>query len=201
MKKLLLLTSFILCSLIANGQDGKVRAAFLESYTQETNKKYDKAIDALQEVYLETSYSINLRLGWLTYMKGDFLQSQTYYEKSISIAPKSIEARLGYVYPTSALQNWDDITRVYKEILSIDPNHSVVNYRMGYIQFLAKDWTQSEMYLKNVLSLYPFDYDSNALLGSVYVKQGKIQEAKKHYRIALQYNPKKTEVQELLDKL
>ena len=52
-----------------------------------------------------------------------------------------------------------------------------------------------------VLELYPFDFDSNALLGAIYVGQGKILEAKKYYKLALTYNPQSKEIQEVLKKL
>ncbi len=138
METLKKLSLFVLIGLLfainVNGQDTKVvQEAFEQSYTTEYNGEYSKAIDVLKGVYSEDSYEINLRLGWLTYMAGFFTESTAYYQKSIDLKPLSIEARLGYVYPASALGNWEQVKTQYNEILKIDPQNSLVNYRLGSI--------------------------------------------------------------------
>lgn len=186
---------------LARAQDDKAVAAFSSSYKGEINKEYLAAIINLENVYDANSYAINLRLGWLQYLKKDYARSQSYYKKAMALEPKSIEARFGYVNPTAALQNWDDVLATYKDILTIDPNNTVVNYRVAYIYYYRKNYEEAQKYIVKVLALYPFDYDSNALLGAIYVGQGKIIEAKKYYRQALAYNPDSKEIQEVLKKL
>ena len=172
--------------------------AFLDSYYNEANAEYSEAISDMEKVYSEASYSINLRLGWLNYLDGDYYKSVSYYNKAILLETKSIEARLGYIYPISALQNWEDVLTMYKEILEIDPNNTAVNYKVAYMYYLRGDWLNAEKNLVKVLQLYPFDYDSSLLLGTVYVKLGKIKEAKVYYERALQYDPSSSEIRGLL---
>lgn len=188
-------------TLLTKAQDEKVLAALSSSYAGETKQEYLASIVTLENVYDPNSYLLNLRLGWLHYLKKDYEKSMTYYKKAIALEPKSIEARLGYVSPTSALEKWDDVLKTYKEILAIDPNNTVVNYRVGYIYYYRKNFVEAEKYIVSVLKLYPFDYDTNALLGANYLAQGKIKEAKKYYNIALAYNPNSKEIQEILKKL
>src|SRR3954470_18393663 len=90
----------------AQTQDDKILSAFTSSYLGESNKEYLAAILKLEDVYDANSYSINLRLGWLNYLKKEYPKSQMYYRKAMALEPKSIEARFGYVNPTAALQNW-----------------------------------------------------------------------------------------------
>jgi tetratricopeptide (TPR) repeat protein len=188
-------------TILSKAQDDKVLAAFSSSYLGESNKEYLAAIIQLENVYDANSYAINLRLGWLQYLKKDYARSQSYYKKAMALEPKSIEARFGYVNPTAALQNWDDVLATYKDILTIDGNNTIVNYRVAYIYYYRKNYDEAMKYIVKVLSLYPFDYDSNALLGAIYVGQGKIMEAKKYYKLALTYNPQSKEIQEVLKKL
>lgn len=188
-------------TMLAKAQDEKVIAAFSSSYISEANKEYQVSISTLENVYDANSYMLNLRLGWLQYLKKDYVKAQEYYKKAIALEPKSIEARLGYVAPTTALEKWDDVLKTYKEILVIDPNNTVVNYRVGYIYYFRKNFVEAEKYIVSVLKLYPFDYDSNALLGANYLAQGKIKEAKKYYSVALAYNPNSKEIQEVMKKL
>ena len=201
MKKIVTLLLLTLSTGLFAQTNSNTIAAFKKSYTSEADKKYADAIKSMQSVYDESSYSINLRLGWLYYLNGDFIKSKSYYNKSIKLNPSSIEARQGLVYPLGALNAWDEVITVYKGILLVNKNHTPTLYQLGYIYFVRKKYSESENYLKQVLTLFPFDYNSNALLGAVYVKMGKINEAKIHYTRALEYNPSSEEIQTILNGL
>lgn len=201
MKRTTLVAFIMAFAFISRAEDDKVLSAFSASYLGESNKEYLAAIIALENVYDANSYSMNLRLGWLEYLKKDYAKSQSYYKKAIAIEPKSIEARFGLVNPTAALQQWDDLLKLYKDILEVDPNNTVVNYRVSLMYYYRKNYDDADKYIRKVLEEYPFDFDSNALLGAISVAQGKIVEAKKYYKLALTYNPQSKEVQEALKKL
>lgn len=190
-------------SAIANFSFGQTAqsAAFSESYQFEYNKDYSKAISSIDNVYDANSYIINIRLGWLNYLNGDYLKSQAYYKTAIKLEPSSIEARLGYAYPLSALNNWEDVITIYNQILSIAPNNYIVNYRMSLIYFNRKDFEKSITYAQKIISQYPFDYDLNLLLGKINIGLGKIDTAKSVLNRALLYNPSSTEVIELIKTL
>lgn len=200
MKKITLIIIGISIGLSLSAQERSSKA-FSQSYYDEANEQYPEAISDMKTVYSESSYSVNLRLGWLYYLDGDYYKSISFYKKAIAIEENSIEARLGHVYPVSALKNWEDVLNIYKEILEIDPNNSFVNYKVGYMYYLRSDWTNAETSLLKVLKLYPFDYDSNLLLGAVYVKMGKIKEAKVYYVKALQYNPSSDDIMQVIKAL
>ncbi len=195
-KSLITLSLALVCGLVYS-QDSRTQA-FQKSYTLELKGSLADAIKAMQTVYDKDEYSINLRLGWLNYSMGDYVKSKKYYEIAILLKPKSIEARNGLVYPLSAIKNWEDVFQTYLSIVKIDPKNSKANYQLGYGYFLRKDYTKAREHLQTVLDLYPFDYDSNLLMGSNYVKLGKIKEAKVHYRIALLSNPSSKYVEDLL---
>lgn len=186
---------------VAGISQTNVSEAFSKSYTYESDKDYKNAISAISNVYDAASYDQNLRLGWLHYLNGDYTKSQGYYKKAIALESNSIEARLGYVYPVSAMENWDDVIKTYNDILAIDPNNSTVNYRLAAIYSYRKEFEKAANYAKKVVTLYPFDYDANYLLGQVYISLGKIKEAKVHLTRALNYYPTSTDVKTLLDKI
>lgn len=196
MKQLAFPFLFQLLSLTVLAQNGTTEA-FSKSYHFENNKQYLKAITALEGVYAANSYPLNLRLGWLHYLKGDYVVAQSFYKKAIGIKPHSIEARLGYVYPTAAMENWNDVVSTYEEILEIDPNHSVVNFRMATIFFYRKEYEKAKGFAQKVLILYPFDFDTNYLLAQIELSLGNIIEAKAALKNCLQYNPSSMEVQNI----
>ncbi len=198
MKKIILV-SLLLIGFYVEAQND-VANAFSESYKNEINHNYQQAIQSLTSLNRDT-YSINLRIGWLYYLEGDFQKSSAYYAKAIRLEPNSIEARFGMIYPVAAMQNWDDAIKIYNDILSIDAHNLKANYNLAYIYFVRKDWNNVERLLNTNVKLYPFDYDSNLLLGSTYIKNGKIKEAKVILQRALEYNPQSKDVLALLQGL
>jgi len=174
---------------------------FSKSYEYESKKEYSKAIQELSSPSFEFSYSAQIRLGWLYYLNAEYNLSKAHYNKAINIHQSSIEARLGLIYPLSAMSNWDDVIKTYNAILAIDVNNSNAHYQLAYIYYIRKMYKQAEVHLTKVLKMYPFDYNSNVLLGSVYVKQGKIKEAKKQYTLALEYDPTDAVIKAILEGL
>ena len=165
--------------LIASAQDTKaVQEAFFNSYNFEKKGEYIKAIDEIKKVYKEDSYEINIRLAWTNYMAGLFTESTTYYQKAIQLMPMSIEARLGFALPASALGNWEQVKNQYEEILKIDPQNTTVNYRMGLIYYGKQNYLQAYKYFEKAANLYPFDYDSNLYYAWASLKLNKLREAK-----------------------
>ncbi|HDP74401.1 MAG TPA: tetratricopeptide repeat protein [Bacteroidales bacterium] len=167
----------------------KLSVAFTESYAKEKEGKYADATKPLKAMYDKKSYEVNLRLGWLTYLQGQFSESVGYYSKAIELMPYAIEPRLGIVLPASAMGNWGSVVEQYNKILSIDPNNTLVLYRMGMISYENKDFKRAYTYFEKVVNLYPFDYHSLLMLGWTNYQLGKTKEAKILFQKALLYDP------------
>jgi tetratricopeptide (TPR) repeat protein len=175
----LIMMSIIFCStaLFSQTDYSTLQEAFRKSQLYESKGNFSEAIAVLKTAYQEDSYETNLRLGWVTYLGGLFTESAAFYQKAIKLKPYSIEARLGFANPASALGNWDQVITQYNEILTIDPQNTLVNYRMGSIYYGRQDYTKAEKYLEKVINLYPFDYDSMILFAWTNFKLGKFREA------------------------
>ncbi|UAM98807.1 tetratricopeptide repeat protein [Polaribacter litorisediminis] len=201
MKKLVIT---FLCTLLFSttiSAQSESSKAYSKSYELEAAKDYKQAIVEMEKIYAESSYDMNLRLGWLHYMAGDFFKSQKYYDKAIEIAKNSVEARLGLIYPLSAMQNWNNVLQTYLDIVSIDAHNSTANYQIAVIYFIRQDYQKALKFANNVHTLYPFDYNSNVLIGKIKIKLGDISGAKRHLNRALNYSPTSQEVLYLLSTL
>tara|TARA_B110000211_G_C14048683_1_gene540184 strand:- start:1096 stop:1701 length:606 start_codon:yes stop_codon:yes gene_type:complete len=163
--------------------------AFSSSYKFESFKQYDKAIGALKTVYDVNSYEINVRLGWLNYLQGEYTESEKHYNQASTIQNKSIEALLGLTYPQAAMLNWVSLSATYSKILVLDPMNKIANFRLGQLLYNKKEFQKAEKNLELVCQSYPFDFDANVLMAQIKTKQGKISEAKTYYKKALLYNP------------
>jgi len=164
--------------------------AFETSYAQEKRGEYSKAIATVTALYDENSYEVNVRLGWLNYLAGLFTESTAYYQKAIRLKPYAIEAKLGFVNPAYALGNLDQVITQYEEILKIDPQNSLVNYRMASIYYGKQDYPVAEKYVEKVVNLYPYDYESNILYAWILLKLNKMREAQVMFNKVMLLKPK-----------
>jgi tetratricopeptide (TPR) repeat protein len=173
----------------AQAQNDKTAAGFSQSYEKETKKEYASAIASLKEVFDPKSYEVNLRLGWLQYEAGQYKESMASYQTAISLMPYSIEAKLGYVYPAAALGNMDLVVAQYSKVLSIDPQNTTANYRMGLIYYDKKDYQTAFSHLEKVVNLYPFGYDALLMYAWTNYQLGKTREAKVLFTKVLWLSP------------
>ena len=173
----------------------KVYESFIESYGLEATGNYSNAIEKIIEIYTADSYDMNIRLGWLYYNLGNYPESQKYYQIATQILPYSIEAKLGYVLPVSGLGYWDKVIEVYNDILIIDPQNTLVNYRMGAIYYERKQYQKAYNFLENVINLYPNDFDAILLFAWTHYQMGKLKDAKVLFNKALLIKPNNSSAQ------
>lgn len=138
---------------------------FKQSYDYEATKNYEAAINTINSVYSETSYEINLRLGWLNYLSGKFKESVTYYQKAIELMPAATEPKWGIIYPYTKLENWTEVEKNYIAVLKIDPKNATANYNLGLIYYYRKDYINAKKHFDVSLNLFPFGYNNMLMSG------------------------------------
>ncbi len=175
-------------SFSANNSDRLINA-FRESYRLENEGNLGGAAEALRSVYDDKSYEINLRLGWLTYLAGSFVESTSYYNRAINLMPYAIEPRFGIVYPLAAMGNWDQVIGHYKKVIATDPNNTTANYRLGVIYFNRGEFVTANQYLEKVVNLYPFDIDGLVMLAWCKLRLRQFREARILFERALMNSP------------
>jgi len=174
----------------ANGQvNPAMQKAFQNSYNEEGKKNYTEAISYVMPFYSENNYETNLRIGWLYYLAKNYTSSQTYYLRAIRIRPAAVEAKFGLIKPLSLLSSWDKVLAQYNDILKIDPQNTQANYWAGVIIYNKKQYAAAVKYFAKVVSLYPFDYDGNHMLGWSLLFSGRKAEAKTCFERALLIKP------------
>ncbi|MCB9185779.1 MAG: tetratricopeptide repeat protein [Flavobacteriales bacterium] len=189
MKNIVSIVLSLFVSLNVLAQSSDLQAAFKKSYANETKSDFTAAIKDLKAVYSETSYELNLRLGWLSYSAGLFTESMAYYKKAIDLMPASVEAKFGYVYPAAAVGNWDQVKSQYEDILRIDAKNSQAHYRLGLIFYGREEFDKALQHFQVGFNLYPFDYDFNLMMAWTSLKMGKMREAKVLFNKVLLLSP------------
>ena len=180
----------LVLSVSAIGQKHQVLVdAFSSSYAKETAGDFKGGLDVLKSVYDKDHYELNLRMGWLSYLSGMLDESQSYYQRAVSLMPMGIEARFGLIFPLSSMGNWTQVIRIYDEILRIDPMNSIANFRLGLVYYGRNDFLKAKPLFEKVVNLYPFDYDGLNMMAWTHLKMGNSREAKILFQKSLLNKP------------
>ena len=179
---------FALISLNSFAQDNFIKA-FKESYALESKGDFKGAKEKIKAVYQSDSYEMNLRIGWLSYQASQLKEAEDFYKIAVGLKPYAVEPKLGLVLPLSVQGKWAEVEEVYLKILQIDPQNSMINYRLGLIYYNRGDFESADPYLEKVVNLYPFDYDGLLLLAWNKLSLQKTREATVLFQKVLLYNP------------
>jgi len=182
---------FVIISLPALAQPDQeaLENAFARSYELEKNKDFLSAANELKKVYDQSSYELNLRLGWLYYNSGGFDESINYYSRARQLKPYSEEARFGLILPKAATGLWDEVIELYNQILEIHPNNTIALYRLGMVYYERKNYDKALPLFSKVVDLYPFDYDGLLMLAWTSYFLGNFNQAKVLFNKVKLYNP------------
>ncbi len=185
----MLVFSLVVNAAFSQVNQAALQAAFSKSYTLEKGGDFSTAMDPLKKVYDESSYELNLRLGWLNYNAGLFDESVIFYSRAQKLKSYSEEARFGLIMPMAALGKWNDVVKIYEEILAVSPNNTVALYRLGLVYYGRKDYNKANSLFNKVVDLYPFGYDGLLMLGWTSYFLGNTNQAKVLFNKVNLYNP------------
>jgi tetratricopeptide (TPR) repeat protein len=157
--KLLTFVTLFSVSYKATAQEKSLPEVFATSYTYETNKQYAEAIKVLKAVYSESSYTLNLRLGWLYYLSQNYTNSILYYQKAVKLMPAATEPLWALSYPLVAAEKWAEVDKTYASIIKLDPKNASAHYKLGLNYYYRKNYSVAKQHFDIALNLYPFDYD------------------------------------------
>ncbi|WP_320111339.1 tetratricopeptide repeat protein [Draconibacterium orientale] len=185
----LLLLVATVTSVFSQTNQEALETAFEQSYAYEKNGAFSEAMDPLKKVYNESSYEINLRLGWLNYNAGLFDESIIFYSNAQKLKPYAEESRFGLILPLAALGRWEEVIEQYNKILEVNANNTVAMYRLGLVYYGRKDYNKAYPLFKKVVDLYPFGYDGLLMLGWTSYFLGNYNQAKVLFNKVKLYSP------------
>ena len=162
---------------------------FSKSYELSEKSDYKGAILLMKEIYDKSSYEINLRLGWLSYLAGLQIEAVGYYKIANELKPNAIEPKLGAVYPLSLLGNKTELKNYYEAVLKLDPHNTYAHYNLGLIDYGKKEYTTALTHFEKIIALYPSDTDGLLMLAWTNLQLTKTTEAKELFNKVLCFSP------------
>jgi tetratricopeptide (TPR) repeat protein len=154
--------------------------AITDSYIFESKKDYAKAIEVLEAASKETpgDYFLQLRMGWLALIKGEYSKSSGYYQKATLLAPNAIEPRIGNVRALLALGLYKQADVACRTILKQDSKNYFARSTIAYSNYVLANYQESEKYYASIIVDYPADTEMLIGLGWSQLKLLKKEKAK-----------------------
>ena len=154
----------------------------------ETRSAQALATKALRQASLVDSGSptMHVLLGDVYRQRNAFHDAQQEYRKALVLAPRNTGALFGLSLALLGNNQLDEAFQVAQSALEKDAGDPELNAVMGEILFARDDFSGAEKYLKKSLNTKPeYVPHVHALLGSVYAKTNRTQEAIAELKLAL----------------
>jgi cytochrome c-type biogenesis protein CcmH/NrfG len=139
--------------------DPQVSEAFRKSFQYEYDRKYPEAIKTISEQLSANpkDYTLNLRLGWLYNLNGDYKNAAHHYYTALQIAPRSIEAGIGYLLPLLSQARYSEAESFARQIIKGDPGNYYANLRLAVALRLQGKYAEAKEVVQPMLEAYPAD--------------------------------------------
>jgi len=135
----------------------EIAKCYKKSYDYETIGKYEKAITALKNVYLNygSAYTVNYRLGWLYYLNKKYANSIDHFEKALVVYPTSIEVINSMILVHSAQLDWDKVEEKSVKVVKTDYYNFTANYWYSYSLRIQGKFDNAIIIDRKMLTVFP----------------------------------------------
>jgi len=185
MHKLLMIT-FTLC-ISSNSVTAEVDP-WKESHRMEQVFQYDSAINVLKNISSNNEL-VNLRRGWLNYLKGSHSKSIEHYKKAIKSNNLSLDARLGIILPLLEQQRWREAASNANKVLNVAPWNYYAHVRLMQTEEALKEWEKLFKHSDEVHQRYPSDATVLVYMARASHKLGNKKQAKDLYNKVIELIP------------
>jgi tetratricopeptide (TPR) repeat protein len=134
-----------------------IEKAYYESYAYEKAQNYPGAIRAMYPVFTAypKGYTVNFRLGWLSYLNGNYSDAQRYYKTALAVYPAAIEVMQCISLVHKARADWAEVEAENAIIIKIDYFNQTANYWYAIALKAQKKYDLAEKICRKMLTVLP----------------------------------------------
>jgi len=153
---ILLASAGSVCALKTLTQN-EVQKAYYDSYLCEKSQDYVCAMKALYPILsgYQSGYTINFRMGWLSYLNGNYADALRFYKRALKIYPASIEVLDCISLVHKARNDWAKVEEQNFQIIKIDYFNQTANYWYAVALRERKKHDLAEKVCRKMLTLFP----------------------------------------------
>lgn len=167
------------------------------------NKETGLAISSYNSVlkYSPNDVDANREIAAVYRAKGDNDKSVLHFRKVLELRKDDAESRTALVSIYVKNKQYDELGILLKEAVEINPEDPNNHYKLGLIHDFKKDYESAEASYKKSIELKPDHARSLNALGRLYMKAGKLNEAKETLEAAKKADPSMEETSILLSNI
>lgn len=143
----------------------------------------------------------NLKIALIAAQAGDNAKAILHYKKALLINKNDNEARTSLISIYTKSKQYDDISMLLKEAVELSPDDPVNHYKLGLIYDFKKEYDNAVASYKKAIELKPDNARALNALGRLYMKTGRLSEAKETLEAAKKADPTMEETSVLLNNL
>ena len=165
------------------------------------SKETALAIAAYNSVlaYSPNDVDANREIAALYKVRGDNDKAISHYKKVLAMRKDDAETRTALVSIYVKDKQYDEITVLLKEAVELSPDDPNNHYKLGLIYDFKKDFENAVASYKKAVEIKPDHARSLNALGRLYMKAGKLSEAKETLEAARKADPTMEETSVLLN--
>ena len=167
------------------------------------SREGDLAIASYNSVltYSPNDGDANREIASLYAKKGENEKALLHYKKALAIQKNDAEARNALISIYVKNKQYDEILILLKETAELNPDDSVNHYKLGLIYDFKKEYENAETSYKKSVELKPDNARALNALGRLYMKTGRLPEAKEALEAAKKADPTLEETAVLLNNI
>ncbi|HIJ87648.1 MAG TPA: tetratricopeptide repeat protein [Desulfuromonadales bacterium] len=167
------------------------------------SKESELAIASYNSVltYSPNDGDANREIAALYAQKGDNEKALLHYKKALEIQKNDSEARTALISMYVKNKQYDEIMILLKETVELNPDDPVNHYKLGLIYDFKKEYESAAGSYKKAIELKPDNARALNALGRLYMKTGRLPEAKETLEAAKKADPSMEETTVLLNNI
>jgi tetratricopeptide (TPR) repeat protein len=184
----------------AQAQETDIARAYARSYELEKAQRYADAVSALGPVYraYPNAYTVNLRMGWLFYLAGNYTNAGSHYDSAMAAAPAALEPKLGGLLPLLAQERWSAAETLAYQVVSVDHYNYYGNLRLIIALRMQRKLEPAYQIALKMVRAYPTDVLHLAELALVHEARGEKAEAARLFGEILILDPQNDQAKRYL---
>jgi tetratricopeptide (TPR) repeat protein len=167
--------------------------------------EYDKGIESLNKIMqaagAKSDGYINLRLGWLHYLKQDYPASIQYYSASAAALPGALPPRQGLMACYQAVGDSDRLVEAAQGIVALNPTNYAANKTLADTFYAGRDYDSAASYYLQLATANPNDLAMVTNLGWCYLQSGRLELAAQVLNNVITVSPQDASTRQALDRL
>lgn len=161
------------------------QALVRQEQMEDASVAYHRAIEINPKCFLS-----HQQLGQVLANQGNVAGAIAYYRRAIEIDPESVEVIEHLWAQLSRQREWEQAVDIYCKILEANPEQALAHYHLGAALTNLCRWEEATASYQRAIELnLEYSFWPHQLLGSVLVKQGKLNEAIVAYQKGLDIKP------------